>query len=102
VYSYLNKEKCEELVDYRLAADPQALQAQETALAIWRALDCRDAGRIDLREDEKGVPNIMELNPLAGLHPEHSDLPILCRLAGIPFRELIRRIMDSAGERRAQ
>jgi D-alanine-D-alanine ligase len=102
VYSYLNKEKCEELVDYRLAADPQALQAQETALAIWRALDCRDAGRIDLREDEKGVPNIMELNPLAGLHPEHSDLPILCRLAGIPFRELIRRIMDSAGERRAR
>jgi D-alanine-D-alanine ligase len=102
VYSYLNKEKCEELVDYRLAADPQALQAQETALAIWRALGCRDAGRIDLREDEKGVPNIMELNPLAGLHPEHSDLPILCRLAGIPFRELIRRIMDSAGERRAQ
>jgi D-alanine-D-alanine ligase len=99
VYSYLNKEKCEELVDYRLADDPQAQQAQATALACWRALGCRDAGRVDLREDERGVPNIMELNPLAGLHPRHSDLPILCSLAGISFRELIRRIVDSACER---
>ncbi len=102
VYSYQNKENCEELVDYRLAKDPKALQAQATALACWRALGCRDAGRIDLREDERGVPNIMELNPLAGLHPQHSDLPILCGLAGIPFHELIRRIVDSACERRSQ
>jgi D-alanine-D-alanine ligase len=99
VYSYQNKENCEELVDYRLARDPKSLQAQEAALACWRALGCRDAGRIDLREDERGVPNIIELNPLAGLHPKHSDLPILCGLAGIPFPELIRRIVDSAGER---
>jgi D-alanine-D-alanine ligase len=102
VYSYQNKENCEELVDYRLAKDPKALQAQATALAGWRALGCRDAGRIDLREDERGVPNIMELNPLAGLHPQHSDLPILCGLAGISFPELIRRIVDSAVERMAQ
>jgi D-alanine-D-alanine ligase len=44
----------------------------------------------------------MELNPLAGLHPQHSDLPILCGLAGISFPELIRRIVDSAVERMAQ
>jgi D-alanine-D-alanine ligase len=96
VYSYANKENSEELVDYRLVTDAQALRAQETALAIWRGLGCRDGGRIDLREDEAGVPNLMELNPLAGLHPEHSDLPILCTLAGISYRELIRRIVDSA------
>jgi len=96
VYSYVNKEKCEELVDYRLATDGQALRAQETALAVWRGLGCRDAGRVDLREDERGVPNVLELNPLAGLHPEHSDLPIVCSLAGMSYRELIRRIVDSA------
>jgi D-alanine-D-alanine ligase len=99
VYSYLNKENCEELVDYRLAEDPQALRAQATALACWRALGCRDAGRVDLREDERGVPNIMELNPLAGLHPQHSDLPILCTMVGLPYLELIRRIMESAQTR---
>ena len=99
VYSYVNKEKCEELVEYRLADDAAALRARETALAVWRALGCRDAGRVDLRDDEHGVPNIMELNPLAGLHPEHSDLPIICTLAGMSFRELIRAIVDSALER---
>jgi D-alanine-D-alanine ligase len=96
VYSYANKENSEELVDYRLVSDAQALRAQETALAVWRGLGCRDGGRVDLREDERGVPNVMELNPLAGLHPEHSDLPILCTLVGISYLELIRRIVDSA------
>jgi D-alanine-D-alanine ligase len=96
VYSYANKENSEQLVDYRLVADAQALRAQETALAVWRGLGCRDGGRVDLREDELGEPNIMELNPLAGLHPEHSDLPILCTLSGISYEELIRRIVDSA------
>jgi len=96
VYSYANKENSEELVDYRLAADAQARRAQDTALAVWRGLGCRDAGRVDLRDDEHGVPNVMELNPLAGLHPEHSDLPIICTLAGVSYRELIRRIVDSA------
>jgi D-alanine-D-alanine ligase len=97
----VNKEKCEELVEYRLADDASALRARDTALAVWRSLGCRDAGRVDLRDDEHGVPNIMELNPLAGLHPEHSDLPIICTLAGISFRELIREIVDSALERSA-
>jgi D-alanine-D-alanine ligase len=96
VYSYANKENSEELVDYRLVTDAGARKAEQTALALWRALGCRDAGRVDLREDEHGVPNVMELNPLAGLHPEHSDLPIICTLAGIGYRELIRRIVDSA------
>jgi D-alanine-D-alanine ligase len=96
VYSYVNKENSEELVDYRLVKDEQALRAEQTALAAWRGLGCRDAGRVDLRADERGVPNIMELNPLAGLHPEHSDLPIVCGLAGVSYVELIRRIVDSA------
>jgi D-alanine-D-alanine ligase len=41
----------------------------------------------------------MEVNPLAGLHPEHSDLPILCTKVGISYRELIDTIMRSALQR---
>jgi len=41
------------------------------------------------------------VNPLAGLHPEHSDLPILCTLGGISYRDLVGRIMDSALRRTA-
>ncbi len=96
VYSYDNKENSEECVRYRLPDDPEAQLAEQTALAAWRGLGCRDAGRVDIRSDANGVPNFMEVNPLAGLHPEHSDLPILCGMGGISYTELIRRIMDSA------
>jgi len=96
VYSYDNKENSEECVRYRLPDDPEAKLAEQTALAAWRGLGCRDAGRVDMRSDANGIPNFMEVNPLAGLHPEHSDLPILCGMGGISYTELIGRIMDSA------
>jgi D-alanine-D-alanine ligase len=96
VYSYVNKERCEELVEYRLVEDRTAQRAKEVALAAWKGLGCRDAGRLDLRSDADGMPNFMEVNPLAGLHPEHSDLPILCTLAGMSYQQLIASIMQSA------
>ena len=68
-------------------------------LAAWRILGCRDAGRVDLRCDATGQPSFMEVNPLAGLHPEHSDLPILATKVGLSYVELIRRIVDSATPR---
>jgi D-alanine-D-alanine ligase len=36
------------------------------------------------------------VNPLAGIHPEHSDLPILSTMNGIPYLDLMKMIMDSA------
>lgn len=95
-YSYLNKEECDQRVEYRLVRDAAGAEAAEVALRAWRGLGCRDGGRLDLRADERGRPSFMEVNPLAGLHPQHSDLPILCRLAGVEYRELVERIVRSA------
>ena len=102
VYSYVNKEQCEDLVDYILVrpdTDPQVREAERIALESWRVLECRDAGRIDVRCDARGRPQFLEANPLAGLHPTHSDLPILCSKLGIPYVALIDRILRSAGAR---
>ena len=102
VYSYVNKEECDTRVVYRLMRpedDPVVAEAEAVALAAWRALGCRDAGRLDLRCDEKGRPMFMEVNPLAGIHPEHSDLPIICNHLGVPYRELIGWIVASAAVR---
>jgi D-alanine-D-alanine ligase len=102
VYSYVNKEECESRVLYRLMRpedDPVVAEAEAVALAAWRALGCRDAGRLDLRCDPNGQPLFMEVNPLAGIHPEHSDLPIICNHLGVPYHELIGWIVASASAR---
>lgn len=96
VYSYVNKEECEELVEYVLSDGPEAKASEKVALDAWRALDCEDGGRVDIRFDHKGIANFVEVNPLAGLHPLHSDLPILTSKNGISYIELIKMIMDSA------
>ena len=100
-YGYANKERCEEVVDYVPCddSDPQVAAAQRAALSAWRALGCRDAGRVDLRCDADGVPHVLEINPLPGLHPTHSDLPMTCAAVGLPYQTLIQRIIDSAWQR---
>lgn len=101
VYSYYNKAHFENLVEYRLGdpSDPTVAASLDIALRAWRGLGCRDAGRVDVRVDSQGNPRFLEVNPLAGLHPEISDLPILCKLAGISYKDLLGRIMASAMER---
>ena len=99
VYSYTNKERCEELVEYRLVRpdeDGEVRAAEEIALAAWQALNCRDAGRHRSAQRCHGRPHFLEANPLAGMHPSHSDLPMLATALGIPYLELIRRIVESA------
>jgi len=99
IYSYHSKANYQELIDYTVPEKEVADACYEIALASWKGLGCRDGGRIDLRMDEKGIPNFMEVNPLAGLNATHSDLPILSRLAGISYKELIGKIMKSAIKR---
>ena len=101
-YSYTNKERCEELVRYDLVSgvnDREVAEAERIALAAWRELKGRDGGRIDLRSDGNGQPNFIEANPLAGLHPEHSDLPMIATKVGMSYQQLIKEIVDSAARR---
>jgi D-alanine-D-alanine ligase len=100
VYSYKNKELCEEFVEYRLATDPQAEEAALDALTVWEKLGCRDAGRVDFRADAAGRMHFLEINPLAGMHPSHSDLPIMWQLSGRSYNDLIAVIITSALKRR--
>lgn len=101
-YSYVNKERCEELVRYDLVTssnDSEVAEAERIALASWRALKGRDGGRIDLRSDGNGQPSFIEANPLAGLHPEHSDLPMIATRTGMVYQKLIEAIINSAAQR---
>ena len=100
VYSYLNKEFYEERVVYSLVKDKEIIrEAADIALRAHRILGCRDAARADLKADAQGRLSFIEINPLAGLHPVRSDLSILCGKIGVPYTELISRIIGSASQR---
>lgn len=97
VYGITEKEKCENLVHYQY----ETLEKQylDMALAAYRATGCRDAGRVDLIIDDNGTANILEVNPIPGLHPTHSDLPIIAAFAGMSYGELLSVIVSSASKR---
>jgi D-alanine-D-alanine ligase len=52
-----------------------------------------------MKADRNGRICFIEANPLAGLNPIHSDLPILSRLNGTGFDSLMEMIMNSARKR---
>lgn len=99
VYSFYSKENYEEIVKYSLVNDSVSEKAKRMALAAWKGFGCSDAGRVDLRADAQGLPHVIDINPLAGLHPKHSDLPILCNMLGINYVYLIKMIIQSAMKR---
>jgi D-alanine-D-alanine ligase len=94
-YGYINKEYSDDKVDI-VEADPEnAAAAGEVALKAWRALRCRDGGRIDVRCDGEGRPHFIEVNPLAGLRPDYSDLCLIASRRGLSHAQLVGRIMDA-------
>jgi D-alanine-D-alanine ligase len=93
-YGYENKEHFEEKMTYRLAEDRAAKEAADVALAAWRALRCRDGGRVDVRFGDDDRAYFLEVNPLAGLNPERSDLVFITRFKGLSYRDLIGRIVE--------
>ena len=99
IYSYHNKSNYEQAIEYRVPEPEVVEPCAKLALSAWKVLGCRDGGRVDIRMDSQGRPNFIEVNPLAGLNPVHSDLPILCKLNGISFQELMERILKSAFKR---
>jgi D-alanine-D-alanine ligase len=80
---------------------PVADQAQRQALCdlglrAYQAVDCRANGRVDIRMDRAGNPQLMEINPNPGLHPTRSAMPAMARLVGWSYADLIARLVDLA------
>ncbi len=74
----------------------------DTAVRAFNALGVRDWCRIDIRLDSKGVPNIIELNPLPGIIPSpecNSCFPKAARADGMEFGDLVNSVVDLARER---
>jgi D-alanine-D-alanine ligase len=102
LYSSDVKHDYERLVDYHVpprCAPGVTERAIQIALDAYRALGCRDVGRIDLRIGADGEPKFLEANPLPGIDRRRSDIVILAGKTGLEYEQLIGRIVASARER---
>jgi D-alanine-D-alanine ligase len=95
-YSVEVKEHYENYCSYKPLDPDIEEECRSVALMAWKALNAADAGRIDLKADRHGRICFIEANPLAGLNPVHSDLPMLARMYGIGYQQLMEMIMDAA------
>jgi D-alanine-D-alanine ligase len=99
-YSYEVKELCEQFVQYfPMPKGKLRDEVEDLALKTYKVLGCRDAARVDIRLDSAGRPSFLEINPLPGMHPTHSDLPMIATAEGLSFKQLIGEIINSALER---
>ncbi|MEO0146125.1 MAG: D-alanine--D-alanine ligase, partial [candidate division WOR-3 bacterium] len=102
VYSLEVKHNWREEIRYTVnpPLDPGTISSlEESALAAYRVLGCRDVSRLDFRLGPDGTPYFLEVNPLPGLNPTHSDLWIMIDQLGIPYHELIGEILGAAMKR---
>jgi D-alanine-D-alanine ligase len=98
-YSVEVKENYQNYCSYKPLDADIIDECKSVALRAWKALDAVDAGRVDLKADRYGKICFIEANPLAGLNPIHSDLPILSRMYGIEYQTLMEMIMKTAIKR---
>ncbi len=99
IYSYETKENYEDLVKYIPVTGELFEACKDIAVRAWNALNCFDGGRVDVKIDRYGKMSFIEVNPLAGLNPITSDLPILCKLNGVSYQEIISKMLKSAIKR---
>lgn len=72
------------------------------AVQTFKATNCRDVCRIDMRLDENNRVRVLEVNPLPGMIPNpdaHSCLPEAAAAAGYTYDQLIFRILWEALKR---
>ncbi len=105
IYSLEVKREWEQLVDYECPALLETGILEEIAnssLEVFKVLGCRDFARLDFKLSSEGVPYFLEINPLAGLNPKSSDLPIMANKLGWSYQTLISAILNAALQRYPQ
>ncbi len=102
IYSLEIKREWQDKVRYHcppLVGQSLVKKIEEVALCSYRALDCRDVSRVDIRVGEDNIPYFLEVNPLPGLSPVYGDLVIMARSMGWDYARLVKTIFHHALKR---
>lgn len=71
---------------------------EDICLRVYKAVGCRDLGRIDLRVDDDENPYVLEINPLPSLDKE-DVFCIFPKAIGSDFPKVLNKIINFALER---
>ncbi|OHD56344.1 MAG: hypothetical protein A2Y33_12110 [Spirochaetes bacterium GWF1_51_8] len=94
--TFLNKQSGAGKIVQKPVEGGLADKCADIALRAYRALGCRDCGRIDIRCDENGEPFFLEINPLPELNPADSEICLIAANAGTDYRRFMASILDTA------
>ena len=102
VYSLEKKRTWRETIKYHPESSiggALKVDIRNISVKAFNALELRDVARIDFRVGEDNIPRVIDINPLPGLSPEYSDLPILSKLNGGFYSALINDILTASFSR---
>ncbi|MER8589869.1 ATP-grasp domain-containing protein [Mesorhizobium sp. M1338] len=75
-----------------------ATALRDISVATFRACQCRDYARVDLRIDHSGQPFVLEINANPGIGI-HDSYVLAATTAGYSFSSMVNRILDVAHTR---
>ena len=78
--------------------DREQEQITQTALAAFKLLGCRGYARVDMRLDDQGVPNVMEVNPNPDITPGYGAARS-AKAAGMTYTRFIEKVITLALEK---
>lgn len=79
------------------ARERDAIRA--AALAAYRLLDCTGYARVDMRRDDNGIINVIEVNPNPDISPG-AGVALQAAAAGMSYTRLVERIVKLALDRK--
>jgi len=96
-FARITSDRLEYICPVRVSHDLKK-KLNNLALKTYRAVECRDFGRVDFRVDSEGSPYVLEINPLPSLSTEDVFM-LLAKTIGITYEEMIGKILNSAIKR---
>lgn len=91
--------KANNLVQRSCPADITAELADDIRLNVLKAYDvlgCSEMARVDVKLDENGVPNIIELNAIPALEEGYAHYPLMAEEAGYDMPALVEKLVEEA------
>lgn len=96
-FARITSDRLEYICPAKISAELKKI-LDELALRVYRAVECRDFGRVDFRVDQEGRPYVLEINPLPSLSTEDVFM-VLTKAMGITYEQIIGKILNSAFKR---